>query len=39
MTKLTEDEIWERRREQPHPPTPGNPAFSVEELQEALDAE
>jgi hypothetical protein len=32
-----EAEIWRNRREQPHPPTPGNPAFSVKELQEAID--
>lgn len=24
-TSLTEEEIWKRRRDQPHPPTPGNP--------------
>jgi hypothetical protein len=36
MTKNSEEEIWKRRREQAHPPTPGNPAFSVKDIEEAL---
>lgn len=34
MTKMTEEEIWKRRREQAHPPTPGNPAIVKEKNEE-----
>jgi hypothetical protein len=38
MSKTTEEEIWRRRREQPHPPTPPNLMVSYTKEDEDVKA-
>jgi hypothetical protein len=34
---LNEEDLWKRRREQPHPPTPPNPVLASMMSQEAAE--